>query len=98
MWQKIFNAFFLGQVALETATEASRKRFELAREKAVAYKEKAEEYKGTKVAARAEQFAKEKFAKLRSSSEPFEATCLKLASFLGETADIKTKLATESHS
>jgi hypothetical protein len=98
MWQKIFNAFFLGQVALETATEASKKQLEVAREKAVAYKEKAEEYKDTKVVAKAGQFAKEKFAKLRSNSEPFEATCLKLASFLGETADIKTKLVTESHS
>jgi hypothetical protein len=97
MWQKIFNTFFLGQVALETATKASKKQLEVAREKASAYKEKAEEYKNTKVVAKAEQFAKEKFAKLRSSSEPFEATCLNLAKFLGETADIKTELLTESH-
>jgi hypothetical protein len=98
MWTKIFNTFFLGQVALETATEASKKQLEAAREKANAYKEKAKEYKETKVVARAEKFAKEKFAKLRSSSEPFESTCRNVSKFLGETAELKTQLATDSHS
>ena len=97
MWQKIFTTFFLGQVALETAAEVSKKQIDAAREKAVVYKEKAEEYKSTQVVAKAEQYAKKKFAKLRSTSAPFEATCSNVAKFLGETADINTKISAESN-
>jgi len=97
MLQQIITTFFFGQVALEKAAEASKKQLAAAREKATEYTDKVEEYKNTNVVAKVEQFSKEKFAHLRSCSEPFEKTCLNVTKFLGETADIKTKLATESN-
>ena len=102
MLQKIITTFFFGQVALEQAAEVSKKQLEAAREKAkAAYDEKVEGYKNsvsnTHFLAKFEQFSKEKFAKLRSCSEPFEKTCVNVTNFLGETADIKSKLATESN-
>jgi hypothetical protein len=106
MWQKIITAFFFGQVALEQATEASKKQLEAAREKAQDYKEKAKEkvkekteaITHTNFVAKVGEFAKEKVAHLRSCSEPFEKTCLSVTKFLGETADIKSKLVTEPNS
>lgn len=98
MWQKLITTFFIGQVAFEQAAEVSKKQLEAAREKAKDYKEKAEEYKNKNVIAKIETFAKQKVAHLRSCSEPFEKSCTTVTKFLGETADLKSKLATETNS
>ncbi|HEY9758370.1 MAG TPA: hypothetical protein V6C97_24605 [Oculatellaceae cyanobacterium] len=101
MLTKIITTFFLGQVAFEHAAEVSKKQLDeardKAREKAKEYREKVEDYKNTNITTKFENFAKEKVAHLRSCSEPFENACLTISSFLGETADIKSKLATETN-
>jgi hypothetical protein len=99
------TTFFLGQVALEHAAEVSKKQLDSARdkarEKAKEYQEKVQEkvedYKSTNFTNRFESFAKEKVAHLRSCSEPFESACSNISSFLGETADLKSKLAADSN-
>jgi hypothetical protein len=98
MWQKIITTFFFGQVALEHAVEASKKRLEAARDKAKADKKKAGEDQPITVVAKVEQLTKVKFARLRSLSEPVEKTCLQITKFLGETAEIKSKLAANGNS
>jgi predicted solute-binding protein len=92
MLQNILTTFYVGQIAFEQATEASKKSIEAAKEKAKEYKAKAEEYNREKVVEKFDCFVKERFAELRTKSEPVETTCEKLAKFLGETADLKSQL------
>jgi hypothetical protein len=92
MLQQIIKTYFIGQVALEQATEASKKSFETALEKAKEYKQKALEYKNTQITVRFEHKLKESIAELRSSSKPFEQACEALAQFLSETGEMKNHL------
>jgi len=98
MLQNILTTFFIGQIAFEQATEASKKSIVAAKEKAKEYKAKADEYKRENIQFKFDSAVKERFAQLRTHSEPVETTCEKLAKFLGETADLKTQLVGKANS
>jgi hypothetical protein len=97
MWQKIFTTFFLGQVALEQLAEAAQSGWSQAKDKTLTYQEKIEELRDIDLLSKVEHFSKEKIAHLRSCSEPFEKTCIRVADFLSETAALKSKLISDSN-
>src|ERR1700677_1856025 len=94
MFQNLIKTFFIGQVALEQATEASKKSLEKARERAQEYKQKAEEYKEIQIKAKLETGFKERIAELRHHYTPFEKACETLQKLLSETSEIKNQLVT----
>jgi hypothetical protein len=94
MWQQLLKTFFIGQVALEQATEASKKTLDKARERAKEYQQKAQEYKDVQIKAKLETGLKERIAELRHNYTPFEKACETLSKLLSETSEIKNQLVT----
>jgi len=94
MLQNLIKTFFIGQVALEQAAEASKKSLEKARERAQEYKQKADEFKEIQIKAKFETGLKERIAELRHNHTPFEKACETLQKLLSETSEIKNQLVT----
>lgn len=94
MFTNLVKAFFIGQVAFEQATEASKKTLEKARERAQEYQKKAQDYNETQIKAKFETGLKEKIATLRQKHSPFEKACETLSKLLSETSEIKNQLIT----
>ncbi len=94
MFQQLVKTFFIGQIAFEQATEASKKTLEKARERAQEYKQKAQEFKDVELKSKLETGFKEKIAGLRHSYSPFEKACENLSKLLTETSEIKNQLVT----